>query len=85
MNQYRFNSHFNNVARSMNNYVIASSYNYHWNRTRDQRNYLLMHQTPSLVTSGLSGVLAYGLHAVGMPANVVKFGYHFGSFLDNNA
>ncbi len=82
MNPYVFNYHFNNVARNMNNYVVAS---YHRNRVRDQRNYLLMYQKPSLVTSGLSGLMAYGLQAVGMPANVVKFGYRFGSFLDNNA
>ena len=85
MNPYMFNYHFNNVARSMNNYVIASSYNYYRNRNRDQRNYLVMYERPSLMNWGLGGLMAYGLGAIGLPSSVVSYGYRFGAFLDNNA
>jgi hypothetical protein len=85
MNPYMFHHHFNNVARNMNNYLIASSYNYYRNQSRDQRNYFIMYERPSLMNSGLSGLMAYGLSYIGLPANVVNVGYRFGAFLDNNA
>ncbi len=51
----------------------------------NQRYYLAIYQRPSLMNSGLGGLMAYGLYAIGMPANVVRFGYRFGYFLDSNA
>jgi len=89
MNAYRLN-HFYNVARAMNNYVAVSAYNYYnqnpyYHNIRDQGNYLITYQRPSLLNSGLRNLLGYGLNAIGMPSNVVNFGYRFGYFIDVNA
>jgi hypothetical protein len=86
MNPYRLN-HFYNVARAMNNYVAASAYNYYhpnqyYQSVRDQGNYMAEYQRPSLGDFSLSGLLAYGLQAIGLPANVVNFGYRMGYMVD---
>ncbi len=83
MDPYRL-MHFNNVARNMNNYALASTDNY-YQSTSDQRNYLFMYEKPLLMNSGLGDVMSYSLQALGIPANIVQFIYNFGSFLDNNA
>jgi len=89
MNAYRLN-HFYNVAAAMNNYVAVSAYNYYnqnqyFHTIRDQGNYLVTYERPSVLNSGLSSLFAYGLSAIGMPASVVNFGYRFGYFIDSNA
>ncbi|CAF2309135.1 unnamed protein product [Rotaria sp. Silwood2] len=82
-------NHFANVARNMNNYVAASTRNYHHGRfyspRHDRVNYLPMYNRPSIVNSGLSGFIASGLNAVGMPRSVVNMGYRFGYFFDSYA
>jgi hypothetical protein len=88
MNAHRRN-HFHKVASDMNNYVAMSAYYYYQNQysrsIRNQRDYLAMYPRPSLMNSGLGSLMAYGLYAIGMPENVVRFGYRFGYFLDSNA
>jgi hypothetical protein len=88
MNPYMLN-HFFNVARNMNNYIVATSYYQHQNRYfqngRDAGYSMPMYQSPSLLTSGLSSLFAYGLQTIGMPSNVVNFGYRLGYFIDINA
>ncbi|CAF1477659.1 unnamed protein product [Rotaria magnacalcarata] len=78
--------HFLNVARSMNNYVIASSHHYYqrqyYRSMQDRVNYLTMHRRPALADVGLSGLFAYGLNYIGMPPSVVNFGYRVGYFFD---
>jgi hypothetical protein len=85
MNPYRLN-HFHNVARAMNNYVAVSAFNYNRNLYHrsipDQGNYLIMYGKPSLMNSGLSGLLAYGLHTIGMPTTIINYGYRLGRFFD---
>ena len=81
--------HFNRVAMSMNNYLVASNHRYyqnqHYRAIHDRRNDYMLYQRPTLNQNGLGGFLAYGLNVVGLPTNVVRYGYRFGSFLDNNA
>lgn len=89
MNAYKLN-HFNNVARAMNNYVAVSTYNYYHphqyhQSIRDQNVYLASYGRPGLLDSGLSGFLAYGLQAIGLPYGVVNFGYRLGYFFDRYA
>jgi hypothetical protein len=88
MRPYMFN-HFSKVAAAMNNYVAASSRSYYQNQyyrnLADQRDFIVVNQRPPLFTSGLSGLIAYGLHTIGLPPTVVNFGYRIGYFLDVNS
>lgn len=85
LNPY-MNNHFLNVATAMNNYVAISSYGYYENQYykiyRDKRNYGIINQIPSLTTTGFSGLIAYGLHTIGLPPKVVNLGYRIGYFID---
>ncbi len=85
MRPYMFH-HFSKVSAAMNNYVAASSRSYYQNQyyrnMADQRDYFVVNQRPALMTSGLSGLIAYGLHTIGLPQPVVNFGYRIGYFLD---
>jgi hypothetical protein len=83
MNPYMLN-HFQKVARNMNHYVAASSYNHH-RLVHDRRNYDAEYRGPSIFNSGLHGLFASGLNAIGMPPKVVNLGYRIGYFIDNNA
>ncbi len=65
MNPYMLN-HYNKVARDMNNYIAASAQNYH-RPARDRQNGFAMYRSPSIKDSGLSGLMVYGLNALGMP------------------
>lgn len=89
MNSYKLN-HFYNVARAMNHYVAVSAYNYYqphyyYPSVRDQGGYMNSYGRPSVMDSGLSGLFAYGLQAIGLPRSIVNFGYRFGYFLDTHA
>lgn len=88
MDPYRL-SHFHRVAMDMNNYLIESTYRYyqnqHYRSSRDRRHGLMMYQKPLFGQSGFGGLLAYGLHSVGLPSSVVQMGYRFGYFLDSYA
>lgn len=81
--------HYQRVARDMNNYVAMSTYTYNQRRyvgtIRDRHNFLAAYQSPSPLTAGFGGLLAYGLGAMGAPASVVNFGYRFGYFMDTHA
>ena len=88
MNPYMFN-HFLRVARNMNNYVAAASHGYHQSRRhaalRDRGNYWSMYARPSPLQAGAGGLLAYGLHAIGLPTSLVYLGYRVGNYIDRIA
>ena len=44
-----------------------------------------MYQKPSLFDSGLGGMMAYGLSAIGLPSSLANYGYRIGSFFDKYA
>ncbi|CAF4590062.1 unnamed protein product [Rotaria sp. Silwood1] len=85
MNRHMRN-HFHNVARNMNNYVAASRHHYHQRRfyppMHDRVHYSPAYQSPSIMNSGLSGIIAHGLNLIGMPPNIINMGYRFGYFFD---
>ena len=88
MNPYMLN-HFLKVAHDMHNYAAATSHYYYTNQyyqsIRDRGNVLAMYQRPSIFESGFSGLMAYGLQAIGMPAKIVNLAYRIGYFIDVNA
>lgn len=81
-------THFAHVARNMNSYVMQLNRQYYapqYRTSYDRVNHLNMYGGASFMTSGLGGMLAYGLHYMGMPPAIVGYGYRFGYFLDTHA
>jgi len=55
--------------------------NQYYRSARDRAQFGAYRRQP-LWYSGLSGMFAYGLNAIGMPPNIVNMGYRFGYFVD---
>ena len=74
-------AHFNRVARNMNHYVLASSYNYYSGLDGGAMGGF---QQPVYSNTGFGNQFAKSLHSIGLPYGIVDLGYQFGRYLDFN-
>jgi len=73
--------HYKRVARSMNNYVAASAYNFYFGYNRIP---IEVYQPGFYGNANLGNHFADRLYSVGMPNGIVNLGYHIGELFNGN-